>query len=129
MSRDLNRAASLSLIVCVLSACGAETAGGGPSGVIEGRVSLGPIMPVCQEGVPCDGIYANAKIIVRDKSGSTVATTNADQRGVFRVAVPAGAVVVGVDVEGTPPHCSQAEVVVAADVTVRANIDCDTGIR
>ena len=125
----LGPGALVAAVSFALAACGVETAGGGVSGVIEGRVSLGPIMPVCQVGVPCDGVYADARIAVRNKAGSSVATAVADQQGMFRVEVAAGAYVVEVEVSGPLPNCPRVDVVVTAGTKVRADIACDTGIR
>ena len=110
----------------VLSACEASTHG---YGTIEGRVTLGPIMPVCREGVPCDGVFADAKIVVRHKNGDTAAQTKADANGMFRVDVPTGAYIVGVAVDGPMPTCGEAEVLIAARQSARVDIDCDSGIR
>jgi hypothetical protein len=79
--------------------------------------------------VPCDGVYAGANIVVRDKGGDEVARTVADDKGEFRVSVSAGARVVGVSVKGPLPRCGAAEVVVVAGQSVRADLDCDSGIR
>jgi hypothetical protein len=123
MFRLFGRAGILSLVAFVLPACGAEMGASRALGTIEGRVALGPIMPVCQEGVPCDGV------VVRDKSGDEVARTTADDKGEFRVDVSAGARIVGVSVKGPMPSCRETEVVVVSGQSVRADLDCDSGIR
>jgi hypothetical protein len=128
MAHRLKSASFLPLVLISLSACGAESSRAG-AGVIEGHVTLGPIMPVCRQGVPCDGVYGGAKIVVRDKAGEVVATAIADRNGDFKVGVRVGAFVVGVDVAGQMPSCTQVEVVVADGATVRSQIDCDSGIR
>jgi hypothetical protein len=114
------------LAACALPACEASTR---EYATIEGRVTLGPIMPVCREGVPCDGVFAGAQVVVRHKNGGTVAQTKADANGMFRVEVPAGAYIVSVAVDAPLPHCSEAEVVIAARQNARVEIDCDSGIR
>ena len=129
MTRPLGRVLILSAVVSVLAGCGLEAEQGGERGTIEGRVMRGPIMPVCREGVPCDGPFAGAKIIVRATRGGAEARTVADQAGGFRVDVAAGRYSVGVEVEGMLPRCSQVEVTVIAHETERADIACDTGIR
>lgn len=126
MPHRLNLAGLLALALCSLPACSAETSGGG---IIEGHVSRGPIMPVCRDGVPCDGVYADAKIVVKDKAGAVAARATADRNGDFKVGVRAGAFAVGVDVSGPFPSCSQVDIVVVDGATVRADVDCDTGIR
>ena len=129
MFRLFGCAGILPLVALVLPACGADMGASGALGTIEGRVRLGPVMPVCREGVPCDGVYAGANIVVRDKGGDEVAHTTADDKGEFRVDVSAGARVVSVSVKGPLPSCGEVEVVVVARQSVRADLDCDSGIR
>jgi hypothetical protein len=129
MTRNLRQLVFLPLLVIGLPACGSETASGTAHGIIEGRVSLGPTMPVCLQGVPCDGVYEDAKIVVRFQSGEAVAHALTNQAGKFRLDVATGKYIVGVDTDAPLPRCSEAQVIIAAGVTIRADIDCDTGIR
>ena len=99
------------------------------AGTLVGHVTLGPIMPVCREGVPCDGVYKDAVVEVRTKSGTVVAQAKTDDSGDFRVDVAAGAYTVAIAVDAMLPRCSEAEVVVAKGQTATVTIDCDTGIR
>lgn len=86
-------------------------------------------MPVCREGVPCDGVYKDAKVVVRAKSGAVVARATSDSNGDFQVDVAAGAYTVGIAVEGPLPHCAETEAVVSKGQTAQVTIDCDSGIR
>ncbi len=114
----------------VLAACSGPSAGGSAIGTIEGLVTLGPIEPVCQVNKPCDGApFALAKIVVITKGGEHAATARTDAGGRYSVTVPAGPVVVTVDVGQPLPRCVPIEVMAAAGAVVQANIDCDTGIR
>ena len=122
----MHRIAALSFALLTLGACGAEPL---ESGVITGVVKLGPIMPVCQEGVPCDGVYKGAKVVLRTPSGQAVKRVTADDKGEFWMDAPAGRFDVAVDVEGPMPTCTPAQVSVKARETVRVEIDCDSGIR
>lgn len=120
----------LMLIAALVAvACNAEVGQAGGGGTIVGHVTLGPIMPVCREGVPCDGVYKDANIEVRTKSGTVAARAKTDANGDFRVDVPAGTYTVGVAVEAMLPRCSEAEAVVSKGQTVQVAIDCDSGIR
>jgi hypothetical protein len=98
-------------------------------GVIVGQVKLGPIMPVCREGVPCDGVYKGAKVVVRARDGAVASRATADDNGEFSADVPAGTYTVAIDVQGPLPSCSSAEATVAARSKARVAIDCDSGIR
>ena len=123
------RLATILAAALLAAGCNAEVGQAGGGGVIAGRVTLGPIMPVCRVDVPCDGVFKDAKIVVRAKSGAVVARTVSDANGDFRVDVAAGAYTVAVAVEAMLPHCGEAEAVVAQGQTVRVAIDCDSGIR
>lgn len=128
MAWSFGRVVILSAVMAAAGACGLEAGQGGERGTIAGQVTRGPIMPVCREGVPCDGPFAGAKVIVRGAGGGE-ARAVADEAGAFRVDVAAGHYTVGVEVEGMLPHCQQVDVTVVASETARADIGCDTGIR
>lgn len=109
--------------------CNADVGQADGVGTIAGRVTLGPIMPVCRVDVPCDGAYKDAKVEVKTKSGAVAARATSDANGDFRLDVAAGAYTVAVAVEGMLPRCGEVEAVVAQEQTVRVAIDCDSGIR
>ena len=129
MTQNLRRLMFLALAAAGLPACGNPIAAGDGASAIEGRVSLGPSMPVCRQGIPCDRAFSGAKVVVRTESGASIARATADEDGKFRVDVAAGVYNVGVDVDGPLPRCSQIRVVVTAGKPARADVDCDTGIR
>lgn len=119
-----------SLTMLVLAGCEMPAAEEpGDTGTIAGVVRLGPIMPVCRQDVPCDGVYKGAKVIVRRQGGAEVLRTIADDAGAFQVNAAPGTYNVGVEVEGMLPSCGTAEASVRARETVRITIDCDSGIR
>jgi hypothetical protein len=122
----MKRIAVLSATLVSLGACGG---GSRETGVIEGEVKLGPIMPVCQVGVPCDGVYKGAKVILQTQAGQVVQRATADDRGEFRMGTPVGDFQVRVEVPGPMPTCTVADVSVRARETVQVAIDCDSGIR
>ena len=122
----MNRLAAIFFALLALQAC---EAGSMEAGVIAGLVKLGPIMPVCREGVPCDGVYQGAKIVLRSPGGQVVERATADDKGEFRMDAAAGRYEVAVDVEVPLPRCTPVPVFVAAATTARVEIDCDSGIR
>ena len=109
-----------------LQAC---DAGPRETGVIEGLVKLGPIVPVCREGEPCDGVYKGANVVLRKPGGAAIKRVTANDKGAFWIDSPAGVYEVGVDVEGPMPTCAPVRVIVKAGETMRVEIDCDSGIR
>lgn len=115
-------------IALVLTGC--ADVGGEGTGVVEGRVTMGPIEPVCRMDRPCsDGPYADAEIVVRDAKGREIGRAKTDAGGRYSVDVVVGPAVVGVNVALQFPRCPTMDVVVQAGVRVQADIVCDTGIR
>jgi len=129
MGRGLIRTALVVLSPIAVAGCTEQDHAAAAYGVIVGQVKLGPIMPVCREGVPCDGVYKGARVVVRAKDGTIASRATADGNGDFWADVPAGTYTVAIDVQGPLPSCSSAEATVAARSTVRVAIDCDSGIR
>jgi hypothetical protein len=122
----MKRVAMLSATLVSLGACGG---GSREAGVIEGVVTLGPIMPVCQVGVPCDGVYKGAKVVLQTQAGQVVQRATADDKGEFRMDAAVGTFQVAVEVAGPMPTCTVADVSVRDRETVQVAIDCDSGIR
>jgi hypothetical protein len=123
----------LGVVGLATAGCSVESGGGGhgipDAGVIAGVVKLGPIMPVCREGVPCDGIYKGAKVVVTGRRGGVVSRVTTDDKGEFWADVAPGTYSVSVEVQAVLPHCQAADVIVPARQIVRIEIDCDSGIR
>jgi hypothetical protein len=124
--------ASLWLAVLLLASC-AQT----PQlfGVLEGHVTIGPLVPVMREGevepTPAPEVYAAREIVVFMPDGKTeVARLQIDAEGNYGAELPAGFYIVdinhtGIDsAEGLPT-----EIEVTADGVIRLDIDIDTGIR
>ena len=122
----MKRLVAISFALLALQAC---EAGSMETGVIEGVVKLGPIMPVCKSGVPCYGVYKDAKVVLRTPAGQVVKRVTANDKGAFWMDAPTGRFEVAVEVEGPLPSCTPAQVSVPARKTVRVEIDCDSGIR
>ena len=128
MAHEAKWPTSFLLALC-LCACGVETSSGNDFGRIEGHVSLSPTTPVCSAINSCEGAYVGANIIARTANGDVVGRATTDQQGDFALRVRAGKIDVGVEGSAKFPHCRPAHVVLAAGATVRANIDCDSGLR
>ena len=112
-------------VLIVLQACG-ETM---TMSRVGGTVRLGPIMPVCRVGVPCDGVYKDAPVTLRAVDGQVVRRGATDDKGEFLLSAPPGRYEVAVGVEGRLPNCTPKQVAVRVRETVRVEIDCDSGIR
>jgi len=105
------------------------------TGVLEGHVTIGPLVPVVQEGVPeptpAPEVYASRQIVVYAQDGQTeVARVQIDGQGNYRVELAVGTYVVdinhvGIDMAKELPKTVE---IVAGQVT-RLDVDIDTGIR
>ena len=126
------RATTLTLITLVaafmLTACGAAS---GPTGLLQGTVTLGPISPVEQVGAPPNTRPYAATIDVETPGGDVVATVASGEDGDFAVRLPAGSYrLVPRSPEGQPlPRAAPLDAAVVADGTTRVTIAYDTGIR
>jgi hypothetical protein len=99
---------------------------------IEGRVTVGPVCPVAEEGKSCpDRPYQAGLTIRRADSGDVVATIMSDAGGLFRVELPPGLYVVdpGVPRLVTDPRAEPVAVEVMADRFTQVKVKFDSGIR
>lgn len=112
----------------VVTACGAA---GGPTGLLQGKVTLGPISPVEQVGGPPNTRPYAATIAIETPGGDAVATVASGKDGVFAVRLQAGSFrLVPRSPEGRPfPHAAPLHATVVADTTTRVTIAYDSGIR
>ena len=106
---------------------------GGSSGStgsgLYGTVRMGPIRPVCQIGVPCDGPVVR-RMLVFSRSGRTIMRVRSTAQGTYRIALPSGyydirsAAKIGISAQ-PKPHA----VHIRAGHWDRINLFFDTGIR
>lgn len=101
------------------------------SAVIHGRVLLGPTAPVAVPGQRQWHPVVATVVVTRREDGEEIATARSDQRGRYRVHVPAGEYVVTVrlDDPSIATGVPTVEVVVAGDERVRVVLPLDTGVR
>lgn len=119
----------------LLAACASTATPEVPVGYLEGRVTIGPLQPVEQVGVPTPTVppevYAARSIDIFQADGTTLVTNvkiNSD--GTYHVALAPGTYVVdiaptGIDRSKDLPKT----IVIESGQTVRLDIDIDTGIR
>jgi hypothetical protein len=117
-------------LVAAVAACGAAARPPTDSGV-RGRVFIGPLCPVVQEGVPCPDAPFEASIRIRRESGKAVKTVRSGKDGRFRVNLAPGRYVLEPlsPNEGAPPYAAPAAVRVRAHAFTRVTISYDSGIR
>jgi hypothetical protein len=130
-ARTLAAVASLAAVLLTVSgalvACGA----GGPAGVLQGRVTLGPTSPVQQVGGPPDVHPYAATIAIETPDGDAVATVTSGKDGAFSVRLRPGSYrLVPRSPEGRPfPHAAPQDASVVADSVTTVTIAYDSGIR
>jgi hypothetical protein len=105
------------------------------TGILEGHVTVGPLVPVVREGepepTPAPEVYASRQIVIYTSDGRTEVTrVQIDGQGNYRVELPVGKYVVdinhaGIDRAKDLPHTVE----IAAGQSTRLDVDIDTGIR
>jgi len=103
------------------------------NGVLEGKVSIGPITPV-QQSMPVPTppeVYAARKVLVYDSEHNKLLyTVSLDDNGNYRIELEPGTYVVdinhvGIDRSSEVPKTIEIE----PGITVVLNISIDTGLR
>lgn len=121
----------LAFITLVLLLPGCSGAG---TGTLAGSVSIGPLVPVEQEGVtyeiPCE-VYEARKVLVYKSNGSTlVETVDIDCEGNYSIELRPGSYVVDIDRTGIDFSKDLPRTVeITEGETVKLDISIDTGIR
>jgi hypothetical protein len=134
MSRQSGRVAWLGTVVALavatamVAACGGA---GGPSGLLVGKVTLGPITPVQQAGGPPNTRPYAATMTVETPAGAAVTTVTSGRDGTFPVRLAAGSyrLVPRSPAGRSLPHAARLDVVVVAGQTTTVTIAFDSGIR
>jgi len=120
------------IIVC-LSALSCSSSSS-DTGILHGKVSIGPLVPVVEEGVtyevPCEVYEARKILLYRQNGKDLVEEVTIDCDGRYRIELKPGFYVVdinrtGIDTSSVVPS----EVEILSQLTTRLDIDIDTGIR
>ena len=132
MKRDLLYLSLLTLGVSSLFAC---TQSPKEFGIIEGHVTIGPLVPVIREGevepTPAPEVYTVREVVVFKEDGKTeFARLKIDASGNYRAELPVGTYVVdinyiGIDMAADLPT----EIKITNQGVTKLDIDIDTGIR
>lgn len=132
MTKSKLRTAFFLILLMAFSAC---TPGPRELGMLEGQVTIGPLVPVLREGeeppTPAPEVYAAREIVVYKKNGKTVFKQLQIQAdGSYWVELPKGIYVIdinriGIDSADNLPI----EISIIANSTTTLDIEIDTGIR
>jgi hypothetical protein len=135
------RAALVALLAGGVVACGSDESGGSstqrtapattrpPDTGVFGVVLAGPTCPVVTPEEPCPPRPVDAEISAQDGEGAIVASTRTDADGDYTLSLEPGDYTLVADTGGALPLCDPVTVSVPMDRSVRADINCDTGIR
>jgi len=112
----------------LLASCSPVVATSVDSG-IQGQVSLGPLCPVEQVGVPCPDRPYPAILSVWTPGGRRVVRFSTDAGGAFRVALSPGSYILHPESPGIMPHAADVPFTVFPDRFTQLTIQYDSGIR
>ena len=98
---------------------------------IEGVVTLGPLCPVVQLGVPCPDRVYSATLVLLDAQDVEVGQVTSELDGSYRLAAAPGQyTLVPQSPPGSPlPFAGPIPVTVVADVYTSVDVGYDSGIR
>lgn len=96
---------------------------------VEGMVTIGPMCPVMQEGVPCPDQPYQAELTILTDSGRRVIQFQTDEDGSFRVALEAGEYVLRPESPGGLPYAGEIPFSVEEHQFTSLAIIYDSGIR
>ena len=97
------------------------------TGTVAGRITYGPITPVCQAGSPCEDMPYNGTIYVVASDGSgTIKESTTLENGTYSIDLAPGTYFL--EVKGFIHLCGEEFNVTAGNTTI-LDLSCDTGIR
>ena len=104
-------------------------------GILEGHVTIGPLVPVVQDGgpepTPAPDVCAGRQIVIYAQDGQTEITrVQIAARGNYRVTLPVGTYVVDINRLGIDRGIELPKTVrIVGGQTTRLDVEVDTGIR
>jgi hypothetical protein len=120
------------IIALLVAACASADQA---TGILEGYVTIGPLVPAVQEGVPvptpAPEVYAARQIVVhRERDGVEVDRLEINSEGNYQGELPAGTYSVDINHLGIDSAKGFPKVVeIIANQITRVDVDIDTGIR
>ena len=105
------------------------------TGVLQGHVTIGPLVPVVREGepepTPAPEVYANRQMVIYAVDGQTEVTrVQIDAQGNYRVTLPVGTYVVDINHVGIDRGIDLPTTVkIESQEVTRLDVEIDTGIR
>jgi hypothetical protein len=106
-----------------------------PSGILEGKVTIGPLQPVERVGqptpTPAPEVFTSRSLNIFRQDGKTLVTSlHFNPDGTYRVSLPAGTYVVDIPHSGIGfARPLPKTITIHSGETIQLDIDIDTGIR
>ena len=132
MSKDTLRFGLILTLLTAISSCNPVPQ---EFGVLEGQVTIGPLVPVMREGeeppTPAPEVYAAREIVVYKKNGVTEFTRlGIDSTGWYQGELPVGIYVIDINRIGVDSAADlPLEIEIKSNSVITLDIDIDTGIR
>ncbi len=130
-----NRLSILILLLISFALCASCNQGPEEFGVLEGQVTIGPLVPVIREGeeppTPAPEVYSAREIVVYKKNGKTEFTRlGIDANGRYQGEPPVGIYVVDINHLGIDSAADlPLEITISPNSKTTLYIEIDTGIR
>jgi len=117
------------ILTAMITACSGDSSNTPDSGV-EGKVIIGPVCPVIQQGEDCSDRPYQATLTVNDPNGRKIVQVEADQDGQFKIPLEPGNYILVPESKGLMvPFASQQPFTVTEGNYTQLTIAYDSGIR
>jgi hypothetical protein len=122
-------------LVLLSASCGVHQATGpaqpsGATALLSGIVRAGPSCPVERQGHPCKPRpLSNIRVEARSVPGGVTTSTRTSAAGHYTLRLSQGRYLLVVMTGQVPPRCPHVDISVTPPAPVRADINCDSGIR
>ena len=132
MTRTILRPGLLLLFLLALTSC---SLGPQETGILEGQVSIGPLVPAMREGeeapTPAPEVYAAREIVVYNKTGKREITRlEIKPTGWYQGELPVGTYLVDINRIGIDSAAGlPKQITITAGAVARLDVEIDTGIR
>lgn len=116
------------LIVIAVTACSGNSPATPDSGV-EGKVVIGPVCPVEQQGESCPDRPYQAMLTVNNPNGEKIVQMETDEDGYFKIPLEPGNYILVPESEDLLPFATEQPFTVTEGQYTQLTIAFDSGIR
>lgn len=122
-------------IIALLAACASPLPTPQSTGMLQGHVTIGPLVPVQREDVPdptpAPEVYAARQIVIFSADGQTeIARAEINSQGNYSIELPSGEYLVDINQLGIDSADGLPTIItIISDGITLLDIDIDTGIR